>query len=420
MNERPPLRVLHTSDWHLGKMLYGRSRHREFEQFLDWLASLLETESVDILLVAGDVFDSTTPGTRAQELYYRFISRVARSSCRHVVVTSGNHDSPSFLNAPKLLLRSLNVHVVGSVAESPEEEVLVLRDGGGCAEAVICAVPYLRERDIRTVEAGESPDDKTRKLAEGIGRHYAEVVRIAEAARSGNGMGVPLVVMGHLFAAGPDSSGKEGVRGTFVGTLAQVDSSVFPDGIDFAALGHLHGARTVSGREHLRYSGSPIPMVFGEAATGKSVVLASWSGGAFSFSEIPVPCFQPLVRISGSLDEISARIFELKAGGSNAWLEIDYTGQEPSSKVKETLDGAVRGTDIEIRRVRNSQVAMQVMRQLAADELLEELQEEEVFRRCLEARKVPEEQHPELMHCYLDILASMRGEDPQAEPEDGA
>jgi exonuclease SbcD len=99
------MKILHTSDWHLGRTLYGKKRYKEFAAFLDWLAQTIEEEKVDALLVAGDVFDISTPNNRAQELYYRFLCTVANSCCRHVVVIAGNHDSPSFLDAPKALLQ---------------------------------------------------------------------------------------------------------------------------------------------------------------------------------------------------------------------------------------------------------------------------------------------------------------------------
>jgi exonuclease SbcD len=419
-DDHEPLKILHTSDWHLGRALYGRNRYREFGEFLDWLADLLCAEQVDLLLVAGDVFDTTTPGNRAQELYYRFLHRVAGSSCCHVVVTGGNHDSPSFLNAPKALLQALNVHVAGSVTEDPEEEVLVLRGRDGNAEAVVCAVPYLRDRDIRTVEAGESPDDKSRKLLEGIERHYAEVCRIARLKQQEIGGRVPLVVMGHLFAAGGKTVEGDGVREIYVGSLARVSRLVFPDFIDYAALGHLHVAQTVGGAEHIRYSGSPIPMGFGEASQPKSVVIATWSGAGFGIRELPVPCFQPLERITGTIGAISARILELKAHGSDAWIEIEYTGDEPAVKLREVLDDAVRGTAIEIRRVKNNRIAREVLQQLSEDESLDELQEEEVFERCLEQRKVPEADRPGLRQCYREVLLSIHEEDRRAEEGEGA
>ena len=173
------MKILHTSDWHIGRTLYGRKRYEEFDSFLTWLAETIQQNEIDALLVAGDVFDTSAPSNRAQELYYRFLCRVAASSCRHVVVIAGNHDSPSFLNAPRELLKALNVHVVGSSSESLEDEVLVLRSELNAPELIVCAVPYLRDRDIRVAEAGESVEDKERKLLAGIRSHYAEVAAFA-------------------------------------------------------------------------------------------------------------------------------------------------------------------------------------------------------------------------------------------------
>jgi DNA repair protein SbcD/Mre11 len=162
------MKFLHTSDWHLGRSLYDRKRYEESERFLAWLTDLIIKEQISLLLVAGDVFDSTLPSHRAQELYYRFLTGLLKSPCRHVVIIGGNHDSPTLLNAPGELLKVLNIHVIGSATEHPEDEVITLKNSSGAAEAVVCAVPYLKDRDLRTVEAGETMHDKARKLIEGI------------------------------------------------------------------------------------------------------------------------------------------------------------------------------------------------------------------------------------------------------------
>ncbi len=140
------MRILHTSDWHLGRSLYTRKRYDEFTAFLDWLAAVVEEQGIDALLVAGDIFDTTTPSNRAQELYYNFLCKVSRSCCRNIVITAGNHDSPSFLDAPKDLLRALNVYVVGTMTERVEDEVIVLKDKNDDPVAIVCAVPYLRDK----------------------------------------------------------------------------------------------------------------------------------------------------------------------------------------------------------------------------------------------------------------------------------
>ena len=130
------MKILHTSDWHIGRLLYGQKRYNEFACFLDWLSILLEEQAIDALIVSGDIFDTTTPSNKAQQLYYRFLCKVAASKCDHVVIIAGNHDSPTFLNAPKELLLALNVHVVGSITQQTlEEEVIVLKDSSGSAKA---------------------------------------------------------------------------------------------------------------------------------------------------------------------------------------------------------------------------------------------------------------------------------------------
>lgn len=111
------MRILHTADWHLGRALYQKKHYAEFEAFLDWLADPITEHAVDVLLIAGDVFDASTPSNRAQSLYYQFFNKVAQGSCRHIVIIGGNHDSPSFLNAPKALLQALDVHVVGAMPD---------------------------------------------------------------------------------------------------------------------------------------------------------------------------------------------------------------------------------------------------------------------------------------------------------------
>ena len=146
------MNILHTSDWHLGRTLYGRRRQEEFAAFLDWLLGCISTYNIDVLIVAGDIFDTSTPGTAAQELYYRFLARVGSTGCRHVVIIGGNHDSPSFLDAPAGLLRALDVHVVGQACTEPVDQVLLLHDDLGEPQLLVCAVPYLRDRDIRQAQ----------------------------------------------------------------------------------------------------------------------------------------------------------------------------------------------------------------------------------------------------------------------------
>lgn len=409
------MRVLHTSDWHIGRTLYGRKRYEEFEAFLTWLAETIQQNEIDALLVAGDVFDTSAPSNRAQELYYRFLCRVAASSCRHVVVVAGNHDSPSFLNAPKELLKALDVHVVGSSTESLEDEVLVLRNEQDAPELIVCAVPYLRDRDIRVAEAGESVEDKERKLIDGIRTHYAAVAALAEQKREELGVDIPIVGTGHLFTAGGQTVDGDGVRELYVGTLAHVTAGIFPANFDYLALGHLHVPQKVNGSETIRYSGSPLPMGFGESKQQKSVCQVEFHSTSASVQLVDVPMFQKLERVKGDWDGISSRILELSATDSQGWLEVIYDGIEVIGDLRERLEAAISGTQMEILRIKNTRIIDRVLGQIHEEETLDDLNVNDVFERCLAVHEVPEDQRPELLRAYQETVSSLYEDDVQAE-----
>jgi exonuclease SbcD len=409
------MKILHTSDWHIGRTLYGRKRYEEFEAFLTWLAETIQQNEIDALLVAGDVFDTSAPSNRAQELYYRFLCRVAASCCRHVVVVAGNHDSPSFLNAPKELLKALDVHVVGSITEFPEDEVLVLRNDQDTPELIVCAVPYLRDRDIRVAEAGESVEDKERKLIDGIRTHYATVAALAEQKREELGANIPIVGTGHLFTAGGQTVDGDGVRELYVGSLAHVTAGIFPACFNFLALGHLHIPQEVNGSETIRYSGSPLPMGFGEAKQQKSVCQVEFHSTAASVQLIDVPIFQKLERVKGDWEGISNRIIELSATESQGWLEVIYDGTEVIGDLRERLEAAISGTQMEILRIKNNRIIERVLGQSHEEETLDDLNVNDVFERCLAVHDVPEEQRPELLRAYQETVSSLYEDDVQAE-----
>ena len=410
------MKILHTSDWHLGRTLYGRKRYAEFEAFLNWLQTILDQNQVDVLLVAGDVFDTSAPSHRAQELYYRFLCRVAGSCCRHVVVIAGNHDSPSFLNAPKELLKALAVHVIGHATENLQEELLLLHNAQGQPELLVCAVPYLRDRDLRVVEAGESVADKERKLLEAIQQHYAELSALATQMRTAVGRPIPIVALGHLFAAGGQTVDGDGVRELYVGSLAHVHARIFPAALDYVALGHLHVPQKVNAQDNIRYSGSPIPMGFGEAKQSKSVCLVEFlPEQPLAITLLNVPVFQTLERVQGNWAQIAATLANLAANNSTAWLEIVYSGEELISDLRERLEQAISGTAMEILRVKNNRIIERVLQQQHAQESLDDLNVQEVFQRCLLAHAVTEEQQSELLRAYQETLKSLDESDALAD-----
>lgn len=410
------MKILHTSDWHIGRALNGRKRYAEHEAFLNWLGQLIEDENIDAVLIAGDVFDNATPSNYAQELYYRFLCRVAGLSGCQVVVIGGNHDSPSFLNAPQEMLKLLRVHVLGSAAVNPADEVIALFDAQGQPGLLVCAVPYLRDADIRLSEAGENAEDKERKTLEGIKNHYRQVYEAARCARERLQKPLPIAVLGHLFVAGGQTVDGDGVRQLYVGSLSQVGKDIFPDEIDYLALGHLHVPQRVGGSDLMRYCGSPLPMGFGEAGQEKSVVLVDFAKPVPEVSLRAVPVFQELRALRGDWPLLSAKINELKSAKSDAWLEIVYDAAEIIGDLRERLEEAVQATDLAILSIKNSRQLDKAVKSGTAElETLESLDVNDVFKSCLDARQISEEQRQVLWPAYQETLASLYEEDLQAE-----
>lgn len=406
------MKVLHSSDWHIGRALYEKKRYREFEMFSNWLLQTINQQGIDVLLVAGDVFDTSTPGNRSQEIYYRFLYQVASCSCcRHVVVIAGNHDSASFLSAPKDLLKALNVHVIGAISENIEDEVLVLKNRDELPELIVCAVPYLRDRDVRVAQPGESIEEKEKKLIEGIREHYFNVCELAEQKRKELKMEIPIIATGHLFTAGGKTVDGDGVRDLYVGSLAHLTVDIFPSCIDYLALGHLHIPQKVSDSDIIRYSGSPLQMSFGEAKQQKNVCMIEFEGRSPTVSLIQVPVFQKLESIRGAWDQIEKRITELLNMQESIWVEVVYEGEEVTSNLRERLESVINGAEIEILRVKNNHIINMVLNKKFEEECLDDLSVDDVFERCLELNEVPVEQRAELLNAYKEIVISLNEEE---------
>nr|WP_201577314.1 exonuclease SbcCD subunit D C-terminal domain-containing protein [Psychrobacter sp. H8-1] len=529
-----PLNILHTSDWHLGRRLYGRMRYDEFEAFLNWLQDAISAQKVDVLIVAGDIFDTMTPSNRAQALYYEFLGRVSKSCCQHIVIVAGNHDSPTFLDAPSNVLKFLNVHVIGTACEDLNDEVLVLDDADGTPHCIIAAVPYLRDRDVRSSSAGESADSKDANVIKGIRAHYDEVASIAKAKQTelaeANQRYIPIIATGHLFAAGGTTTEDDGVRELYVGSLGKISADMFDEGFDYVALGHLHVPQRVGGRESIRYSGSPIAMGFGEAKQQKQVLLVQFgevengfmdqksasnstaesitsqltntvttieksvekaakkvTGQATDFIDdlfgfddsvesdvkeestvkegltqtgatqsiidnnstdinskatsalaaklttqllhhdnsrqmqvisLPIPKFQKLAQISGNLESIHQTIdktIQSLEATESIWLEVIYTGDDVVSELREHIQAMVDGLPCEVLKIKNTRTYNKVLNQQQSTETLQDLNEEEVFERCLTAHNIPDEQKLSLRDAYDQIVYNLRHEDTQAE-----
>lgn len=407
------LRVLHTSDWHLGHVLFDRKRDDEFEFFFNWLADTIKKEGIDCLLVAGDIFDTTTPSAKTQGMYLNFLIRARDMGCRHLVITSGNHDPAILLEAHKPILERMDIHVLGIPdVDKPENEVIVLENRSGKPELIVCAVPFLREKYLRRSAPGESPEDKERKLLQAIADHYGLVAEKASAAVGLAGH-LPIIAMGHLFAGGNARLEEgEGERQLYVGSLGQIGPDVFGEIFDYVALGHLHLPQQVGQFEYIRYSGSPLPMGFSEAAHQKSVCLLDFDGKRPTVELLPVPEYRHLERVEGSLETIANRIHELSlADKSNGiWLEIVYNGEEYAGNLRERLEELVEGTGLEILGIKNNRLRQTILGSINEDEELGDLEESTVFERCLKSKNIPEEKWSRLSNVFQEVVSLLKEE----------
>ena len=412
------MKILHTSDWHIGSSLYGRKRYDESEQFLNWLVETIKSHSIETLLVAGDIFDTSTPSNTAQELYYRFLNEVSKTTCRHVIVTGGNHDSPSFLDAPKALLKAFNVHVVGSMAEREEDEVFVLKDADNNPEVIVCAVPFLRDRDVRQSSEGESYRDKENRLVEGIISHYQKVYEEACKERNELGKSLPIIGMGHLFIAGSSiykrSGETNGERDLYVGSLGQVSADRLPP-FDYFALGHLHIPQKVAGNKTIRYSGSPMAMNFDEIHQQKSVVIVDIHDQNVDIQTVPVPAFRHFEQIKGDWDSIEENLKRLKDESFAGWVEVIYEGQEAIGNLRERVYKLVESTSIEVLKIQNAMLFNAVMKQYEKEVELQDLNPADVFDQCLIDHGIPDDQKIVLKGLFSEVCRQISEADNQKE-----
>ena len=330
---RPAMKIIHTSDWHLGARLHEEDRSAEHVAFLEWLLEQIKAERPDALLVAGDVFDTTAPSASAMKAYHSFVVRAySEAGCRNIVITGGNHDSPSWLGMSRQILECVGTTVVPAGEDEPEREcVLVERDGHPAL--AIAAIPYLRESELANLVRQE---DETRSHDELVRAGFAEHCRRVVAAARAKAGDAPVVMMGHCVISGSRLSDdvSERQRGvlsdTVVGGVKSVDFDALPS-VDYLALGHLHVPQRVAGRNAARYSGSPIPMSFSEAGTQKQILvvtLGEKSGDAVRVEERPIPCFHALARVVGSPEAVLARLEELACAGVPTYVEVSVSEGE--------------------------------------------------------------------------------------------
>ena len=400
------MKILHTSDWHLGRLLMNERRDAVFARFLDWLIDTMKREACDALLISGDVFDTTVPGTAAQTLYYSFLARLrSETPCRAVVVTGGNHDSPMLLNAPKAVLSALSVTVIGRATPDPADEVVLLTHADGTHAAVVCAVPFLRESDLHTLTDEDTQRDRRVRLIEAVEKHYRAVTDAALNRHPEIRDQIPLIAMGHLFAAGGTTGTAE--RELYVGSLADVPDSIFPAEIDYLALGHLHKPQVVAKNPAHRYSGSPIALDFSESASRHVVNLVTFEGKTPAVTELTVPAFDRLVQIEGDAATILEKVKEAAADPTPGFLCVEHTGSSSAPELVGSVASLLAQSPLKLLRLTDRAIRRTTLSHREHAESVEALTPESAFDLCLEKSDIKGEEADRLRVAYRTILEEL-------------
>lgn len=377
------MRILHTSDWHLGQNFYSKSRAAEHAAFLDWLLETAEAQQVDAIIVAGDIFDTGAPPSYARELYYRFVVQLQQTGC-HLVVLAGNHDSVATLNESREILAFLHTTVVAAAGCAP----FILKHRDGTPGAVFCPVPFLRPRDIVTSQAGLSGSEKQQHLLAAITDYYQQQYQQACALRGDAPL--PIIASGHLTTVGASKS--DAVRDIYIGTLDAFPAQNFPP-VDYIALGHIHRPQIIGGQDHIRYCGSPIALSFDETGKAKSVNLVIFADGRLAdVTPLTVPVTQQLAVIKGDLAAIGQQLAQWRGSPASppVWLDIEITTDDWLTDMQRRIQAMTEDLPVEVLLVRRSREQRQRMMAGELRETLSELRVEEVFERRL-ALEEPDE-----------------------------
>jgi exonuclease SbcD len=415
------MRLLHTSDWHLGQTLHNYDRIYEHACFLDWLVETLVAEDIDVLLIAGDIFDNANPSAAAHRQLYRFLQQ-ARSKLPQlqVVVIAGNHDSPGRLEAPTPLLEAHGTIVVGNVGRTPEgaidlERLLVpLRDRDGKVAAWCLAVPFLRPGDVPRAVA----EDESLALdpyLHGTALLYQQAFALAQSRCTGS---EAIVAMGHCHMVDGQSS-QDSERRIVIGGTEALPASMFDPAVAYVALGHLHLAQRVGGHEHRRYCGSPLPLSFSEIGYQHQVLRIELDGPVTtSVTPLPVPRAVQLLRVPAQpapLDEVLAALEALDLPDApqhqQPFLEVRVLLEGPEPGLRAQVEAALSGKPVRLAKIeptRRHAAPENAGEALSLDQLAQ-LQPDDIFRR-LWAQRYGDEAPPEQLAAFAELSTALGGD----------
>ena len=425
------LRLFHTADWHLGHCLHGVSRQLEHQRFLDWLLLELQNKQADALIVAGDIFDSANPSAAAQTQLYEFLVKArTQLPALNIVLIGGNHDSASRLDAPSSILNALGVTVVGGLVREDSainwDRLLVpLTNATGDIKVWCGAMPFLRNADLPTardggsVASGTEPmrptDQSDEPLISGVKALYAQLFGELQAKATQD---EALILTGHCYMVNGCVS-ELSERKILGGNQHALPVELFPEDIAYVALGHLHLAQTVGANEHIRYSGSPIPLSFDESHYLHQVLQVDIKKGQpVETLALKIPRSIELLRIPNSKDfagllDVLEQL-ELMAFDDDLpleqrpFVELRIKLEKPEPGLRQQVEDVISKLPVRLLKISTAYSgSSKSLADVTLEERLEELQPLDVFQRCYQ-NKFDQEAPENMNTLFNELLENLR------------
>jgi exonuclease SbcD len=383
------LRLIHTADWHLGHTLHGVSRHLEHQQFLNWLLAELLAKQADALIVAGDIFDSANPSAQAQAQLYEFLVQAKNQQPElNIILVGGNHDSATRLDAPSSILNALGVHVVGGLQRDNQRGIdwqrliVPLTNAAGEIKAWCGAMPFLRNADLPNSDAEDA-------LVAGVKTLYDELfARMQDQVQHGQS----LIMTGHCYMVNGNVS-ELSERKILGGNQHALPVELFPKAVNYVALGHLHLAQKVGANQHIRYSGSPIPLSFDESHYVHSVLQVDVKAGQeTAITKLKIPRHIELLRLPNSKDfatlsDVLAQLESLELNAvhesQHPFIELRIKLDKPEPSLRQQIEEVIARLPVRLLKITTAYTGSDgSLADLQIEQRLEELQPLDVFQRC--------------------------------------
>ena len=387
------MKILHTADWHIGQLFHEYDRTYEHQQFLNWLVETLVAEDIDVLLISGDVFDLSNPAAASVRMFYSFLNRAVKASpALQIIVTAGNHDSAARLESPKPLLESSNIHIIGLIEKDEhglmdyDKIILPVKDKKGITRAWCIAAPFLRMGDYPVIPNSTNP------YAEGVAAFYKQAYEYTASKKES---GQAILTMGHLHTQQAELGDMDKMERLIMGGVECISAAAFPEGITYVALGHIHKAQRIGGKDHIRYCGSPVPMSFSERNYKHQVIIFEVEEEKVkNIRAVDIPVTIPVISIPERhtiIEDVLKELSKLPAATGNQqiapYLEVRVLEDKPDPARRHKIEQAIEGKQLRLATINVKSLASKSAEQTqtAAQQKLDELNPADIFSKVYEA-----------------------------------